>query len=734
MGLDVIGVTVLFVGAALAMGLLLRARARREAADSAALEEAMGENRHLPPTLHPVIDPDKCIGSLSCLQVCPEGDILGVVNGKAALIDASACIGHGKCALECPVNAITLVFGTSERGLDLPETDEFFETSRKGVHIIGELGGMGLIKNAVVQGLQLSERFATELQRTHGRERVDVAIVGAGAAGLACALGLKKSGHLFRLLEQDTVGGTIAHYPRQKVVMTEKVDMPFIGKFGKKLISKEDLLATWEHAIERAGVSVETGTKVNGIRGDDGAFEVDTSRGVVAARKVVLAIGRRGTPRKLGAPGDELEKVAYRLVDPEQYEGARVLVVGGGDSALEAAIQLVEETDAEVSLSYRQADFGKCREANKRRFRELVAERRVMAFLPSTVKQVTPQTVTLDSAGRRVELPNDFVIACLGGELPSKFLAENHISLKKYTGQQKGQARAKRGSAIENNEPRALPLVLFAIAMFIVAALMVIGWDYYRLPVPMRRFSAAHAILRPAGVWGHGIGIVATLVMMSNFLYAVRKRVRAFKGAGPILSWLTFHQFVGFLSPAVVAFHAAFQSNNFVATSTSVALAVVVVTGVLGRFIFGLVPSGEGRAVELGELSARFERLKIRVKKMTRESTDVLQVNLLLDRATTKPDGALLGQLFKLPFQRLRDGSELRRTRPLFSKKAHYYDFVEAFHRIRLLQVQVGFFHALKRLMSVWRMLHVVLAVVLVFLIAAHIALSLYLGYTWIFR
>src|SRR4051812_42511780 len=246
MGLDVIGVTVLFIGGAAAMGWLWRLRVRRELADAAQLQEAVAEARHLPPTLHPVIDADKCIGSLSCLQVCPEGDILGVVNGKAALIDASACIGHGKCALECPVNAITLVFGTSERGLDLPETDEFFESSRKGVHIIGELGGMGLIKNAVTQGLQLATRFSDSVPKNKAGDQVDVAIVGAGAAGLAMALGLKKSGHSFRLLEQDTVGGTIAHYPRQKVVMTEKVDMPFIGKFGRKLISKEELIETWE--------------------------------------------------------------------------------------------------------------------------------------------------------------------------------------------------------------------------------------------------------------------------------------------------------------------------------------------------------------------------------------------------------------------------------------------------------------------------------------------------------
>jgi thioredoxin reductase/Pyruvate/2-oxoacid:ferredoxin oxidoreductase delta subunit len=731
MGLDVIGIVAVFALGLIGMVWYWRRREHRELIDAAELEQAKAENRHIPQTLHPVIDPDKCIGSLSCLRVCPEGDILGVVNGKAALVDASACIGHGKCALECPVHAIKLVFGTSERGVDLPEIDEFFESSRKGIHIVGELGGMGLIKNAVTQGMQLTTRFEQTFKPAPGGgSGVDVVVVGGGPAGMATALGLRKAGFSFRVLEQDSVGGTIAHYPRQKVVMTEKVELPFIGKFGRALISKEELLSTWETALKKAQVKVETGTRVTGIRGDDGTFVLETSKGEVAARKVVLAIGRRGSPRKLGVPGEDLEKVTYRMIDAQQYEGTRVLVVGGGDSALEAAIQLVEDTDAEVALSYRQSDFGRCREANKKRFKELVAEGRVHSFLPSIIKAVTKQDVTIEVLGRTLKLPNDYVIACIGGDLPAAFLKSNEIAIKKFHGQERS-AKAPRGVA--KKKESMLPLVLFAIGTVIVAALTIAGWHYYKIPVAQRRYSPSHAMLRPAGPWGHGIGIVATLVMMSNFLYAVRKRVRAFKGAGPIRGWLTFHQFVGFMSPLTIAFHAAFQSNNTVATSTAVALGIVVITGIIGRFIYGLIPSAEGRASELGELSARFERLKQRVTKMTEGTTDVLRVNSLLDRAIEKPTRGVVGQLMYLPWQHLRDAGELRRVRPLFAKKGHYRDFVDAFHRMRTLQVQVGFFKNLKKLMSVWRVLHVILAVVLVVLIAGHIALSLYLGYMWIF-
>ncbi|HET9751943.1 MAG TPA: 4Fe-4S dicluster domain-containing protein, partial [Myxococcales bacterium] len=135
--------------------MVVRSRKQRSSA-----EELERGGERLPPTLHPSIDPDICIGSLACLKSCPEGDILGMVDGAARLIKADHCIGHGRCAAECPVGAITLVFGTSQRGLDLPMVDEFFESSRPGVHIVGELGGMGLIKNAIIQGIQVGERLA----------------------------------------------------------------------------------------------------------------------------------------------------------------------------------------------------------------------------------------------------------------------------------------------------------------------------------------------------------------------------------------------------------------------------------------------------------------------------------------------------------------------------------------------------------------------------------------------
>lgn len=725
------------IGFGVAIGwFMLRRRSKREAADSAALAQAVKEGRAEPMTLHPVIDPDRCIGSLSCLSVCPEGDILGVIDGKAALVNPSACIGHGKCELECPVNAISLVFGSAKRGVDLPEVNEFFETSRKGLHIVGELGGMGLIKNAITQGLQLAKHLGPELKAAP-KDIADVIVVGAGPAGLATALGLREQGLTFHVLEQESLGGTIAHYPRQKVVMSERVQLPFYGKFGDSLISKEQLLESWKQAVERGGFKVHTGVKVEKIDGDDGAFVVQTSKGPVKGKKVVLAIGRRGTPRKLGVPGEELaNKVTYRLIDPQQYEGARVLVVGGGDAALEAAIQLADETEAEVSLSYRQPEFGKARDANKKRFKELVEKGRIFVFMASQVKAVKERSLTLEYQGQQLDLPNDFVIACLGGELPTEFLSKSKVNLTRLHGEAL-TAKAKRGSALVDAKEKAnrrLAFALFVIGALIVTGLFVVGQDYYRLPVPERPSHPGHAFLKPAGPWGHGVGIVATLVMMSNFFYAIRKRWDRLKGFSQIRTWLTFHQFVGFLSPMIIVFHAAFQSKNQLATLTAAAMTVVVLTGVIGRYLYGLVPT-DAKSDDLDSLSRRWK------KQGEQLDTEVTRLELpesvrkLLDVAEHRPpEDSLLAFFVHHPQQWVADYRRLREVWHLFPTPAHGREFRKDFTTLRRLQSQVAFFKSLKRVMSVWRIFHVVLAILLVILIAGHITLSVALGYRWIFR
>ncbi|MBN1208752.1 MAG: NAD(P)-binding domain-containing protein [Myxococcaceae bacterium] len=722
---------------------MLFLRHRRQAQDTAAWNLAVERGQHIPASLHPVIDPDLCIGSLSCLKACPEGDILGVVNGAAKLINPTRCIGHGRCALECPVGAIRLVFGTSERGVDLPEVDEFFESSRRGVHVVGELGGMGLIRNATVQGLQVAERLGKVLERRQQPGVVDVAIVGSGPAGLATALGCRAAGLTFRVLEQGTAGGTVANYPRQKLVMTEAVELPLVGKIGKRQISKEELLGMWTKAISKANIQIEERTQVTGIAGEDGRFTVETTQGPVQARKVVLAAGRRGTPRKLGALGEELPKVSYRLIDPEQYEGCRVLVVGGGDAALEAAIQLAEESDAEVALSYRGEEFGKCRDANRQKIHALAEKRRIRLLMKSQVAEIQIDQVRLELGGKPLVLPNDYVIVCAGGELPLEFLKKLGVGLKRYHGTALGEAtpvpgrpRVSRGSARESAEDRKsrrLALTLFTIGALIIAALAVVGWEYYLLPKDERRTSVLHDMLRPAGIWGHGVGIIATLFMLSNFLYAVRKRWSLLKGISSIRRWLIFHQFVGFMSPVVIAFHAAFQSNNHLATATAGSLLVVVCTGIVGRFVYGLVPTRDGRAEEYADIVGRFERLKSRLEPTLKHVSDPKAVRQLLERATAPAPRMWLLLLFlRMPFDAISTRLRIAQVRRMFPSREDYRAFREDLFRLLRLRTQVGFYKSLKRLLSGWRVFHAVLAIFLVVMIAVHIGISLYLGYGWI--
>jgi len=727
----IVAATVASVAAA-AVAQVTRRRLRQRR-DTAALADAVSRQQHLARSLHPVIDPDVCIGSLSCLKACPEGDILGIVDGAARLVHADHCIGHGRCAAECPVGAIRLVFGSSERGVDLPEVDEFFESSRPGVHVVGELGGMGLIKNAARQGLQVAERLAEIVPRGSP----PVVVVGAGPAGIATAIGLKARGVHFRVVDQGTVGGSVAHYPRQKVAMTEAIELPGVGRIGKRLVSKEELLETWDRALDKTGVRVEEGVKVVGIEGEDGAFTVVTPGDRLAAAKVVLAIGRRGTPRRLGVPGEDSEKVTYGLLDAEQYDRKRVLVVGGGDAALEAAIQIAEKVRAQVTISYRGEAFAKCREANRRKMDALVDAGRVRALLPSTVKEVRAREVILDSAGASTSIENDYVIACLGGELPVEFLKSVGVGMKRYHGEAPGQAGAAKQHRARADAQRAHAervrrwsfRAAYALAgLAILGFLAWKGWDYYFLTRPERLRSPVHPWMKPAGHWGHGVGIVATLFMLSNFLYAVRKRSRALTGLGTIVGWLDFHVFVGFMSPLVIAFHAAFQSNNELATGTATALIVVVATGMVGRFIYGQVPSDRGKILEMEELTARFERLRDEAAPLL--ATAGARAEALLARATRPVGTALLPVvLVRMPLEALALRFRLRLLRGRFRDAVKWQELRDAIVRMARLRWQIRAYGSLKRLLRGWRVFHASLAVFLVLAIVAHIAVSLYLGY-----
>ncbi len=410
---------------AFALLLHLHARRRRELASVAVMRQSVETGMTEPPSLHPVINPALCCGAGACVNACPEG-ALGIVNGKAHLVNPTVCIGHGACAAACPMEAIKLVFGTETRGIDIPYVKPTFETNVPGIYIAGELGGMGLVRKAAEQGKQAIESV---VKVGRGSSDLDVVIVGAGPAGLSATLGAMEKKLRFVTLEQeDSLGGTVYHYPRNKIVMTQPVVLPIIGKAKLGEISKESLLAFWQGIVERVGMPINFGERLEGVTEVSDGFVVRTNRGEYRSRKVLLAIGRRGTPRKLGVPGEELPKVVYRLVDPEQYRGQSVVVVGGGDSAIEAAVAIAAEADTSVVLSYRGEAFGRVKQKNRERLAEAEAKGRLKVMLGSSISRIEAGWVHIDcDCVEPLSLANDAVIVCAGGILPTPMLKEMGI-------------------------------------------------------------------------------------------------------------------------------------------------------------------------------------------------------------------------------------------------------------------------------------------------------------------
>jgi len=411
----------------------VRREIRRRHAARSHWEHSRAQGLDEPPSLHPVIRADLCVGCTSCVVACPEGDILKIVNGRAMLVEPARCVGHGRCKEACPRDAIELVFGTARRGVQIPEVGGDYQTNVPGLYIAGELGGMGLIRNAVLQGMQAVDHLAQGLRSSPSSEIADVAIIGAGPAGLAAALACRKKSLSYLLFDQEGLGGSVLHYPRRKLVMTAPVELPIIGRMHFREISKEELLIFWTDVVRRAGLELRAPERVTGVQRAGTGFEIETDRGSYRAQRVVLAVGRRGTPRKLGVPGEDGSNVAYRMLEPERWAGARTLVVGGGNSALEVAVALAE-AEATVTLSYRGAAFNRVAPANLARL-EKARGPRLEVVLESQVRQIEPDHVQLQTpAGmRKLEIEQVFVLA--GGEPPTEFLTRIGVVMQWDHGQ-----------------------------------------------------------------------------------------------------------------------------------------------------------------------------------------------------------------------------------------------------------------------------------------------------------
>lgn len=380
-----------------------------------------------PRSQHPHIDLLNCIGCGACTMVCPEGDVLAMLGGKAVIVNGYKCIGHSLCAEVCPVGAITMVMASPSMGEDMPQLSPQYETTIKNMFIVGELGGLALIKNAVTQGRDCIDTIANRIAAIGGArmasEIFDVLIVGAGPAGISASLRAIEKKLNYLTLDEGELGGTVAKYPRQKLVMTSPVELPLYGKFKKTELAKEELIELWNKILARVDFKFRSGEKVENVqRGEDGIFTLTTLKSAYRSRAVVLALGKGGSPRKLGVKGEDLPKVMYRLIETDHYVNKRILIVGGGDSAVEAAMGLAYQVGNQVTLSYRKEAFTRLKERNEKRIEESIRKGKVKTLFNSNPVEFRANSVVLDVGGKTQEIPNDYVWIFAGGEPPTAFL------------------------------------------------------------------------------------------------------------------------------------------------------------------------------------------------------------------------------------------------------------------------------------------------------------------------
>jgi len=575
-----------------------RGKARARGSDKARLQ-------------YPHVDLSCCIGCGLCIEACPEDGVLALVHGQALVVHGARCVGHGRCANACPVGAIALTLGDLSERKDIPAlTDALESPTSPGLFLAGEVTGYALVRTAIAHGTAVAEEVA---RRARERARTvdgihDLVIVGAGPAGLSCALQARIDGLDYVVLEQDELGGTIAKYPRRKLVMTQPIDLPGVGRLDRETYTKEELIDLWQSIVHRLDLPVRTGQTFTGVeRGADGAFTVRTTTGASRARHVCLALGRRGTPNKLDVPGEELPKVSYSLLDAHSYTGRRILVVGGGDSAIEAALGLAEQPGNEVVVSYRREAFVRLKARNEARLMEALSSGRVRALLASEVVRIEPEHVVVrlgaPDTSSELRLANDEVFVFAGGTPPFQLLERCGVSFDPAQ-RQRVEPIAEAGSGLTR-----------ALLVALVCALAVATWvfaarDYYELPLHERIDHARHALLRPAGAVGLAFGIGALLLIACNLSYLARRGEWAGLRLWSLQRWMTAHVVTGTLALLLALVHAAMAPRATVGGHALTALAVLVVTGAVGRYFYALVPrAANGRELALEELHGKLATL-----------------------------------------------------------------------------------------------------------------------------
>ncbi|MBI5624081.1 MAG: NAD(P)-binding domain-containing protein [Elusimicrobia bacterium] len=729
--------SVVLAMAACCLGIVLaglwHARLERERSDraKAALLEARERGTHRAVAQHPSVKSTLCLGCGSCAAACPAGNVLGLVNGTSHVIHGSKCIGYGKCEAACPVGAITVGLGDISARPDIPLLSDRLETSVPGLFIAGELGGIALIRHAIRQGVLAAETVAERLKKEGpGPAGVrDLVIVGAGPAGMAASLAARHAGLDFVTLSQDGVGGTVRKYPRRKLTLLQTVDLPLHGRLQEGVYEKEKLVELLDGLASKHGLSVRVGAALQAVTRGEGVLEVRTSLGVERCRGVVLALGRRGTPRRLGVPGEDLDKVLYQLVDASTYRDRRVLVVGGGDSAVEAATALANQPGNAVVLSYRKAAFSRLKERNLSRIGEFSASGRIRVLFNSAVTSVEPDAVVLRLKDAEERLPNDHVFVFAGGEVPFPLLKSMGVKFGGDEALVLGSSAAQDKPKDELLAPRLFTALGWAVAgcaaLFAASAM-----DYYGLSEAERPLHSYHAFLRPSGLIGLALGVMGSILIGLNLTYLVRRGLARTEGLGSPRSWMSFHVFTGLLGPLFILLHSAFSLRSPLPAIAGLSLLAVVLTGLVGRYVYARTPrSVQGREMELAEIRRSLAAHRDELERLGLPFEDFAAAGAAAGPSSPGSTVAELLALVRVDFEasieyrKLRDAvAASQRLRPMAG------DILALGRRYIRERRWLERYHELRGLMSGWRFLHLWFALVMIVIAAFHILVGLRLS------
>ncbi|MFT5285308.1 MAG: thioredoxin reductase/Pyruvate/2-oxoacid:ferredoxin oxidoreductase delta subunit [Planctomycetota bacterium] len=688
--------------------------------------------------MNPVIDLSRCMGCGTCVTACPEDGVLEMVHGQAAVVNPALCEGIAACARECPVGAIVVTLGDLRERKDVPVLTESLEAvDSPGLFLAGEITAHALIKSAIEQGAAVGREVADRSVRetSEASAVLDLCVVGAGPAGLSCSLEAQRRGlHFVTLDREERIGGTVAKYPRRKLVLTQPVDLPGEDSLNRNSYTKEELIDLWQGVVERQDLPIKSGEIFEQLeRDEDGNYVVRTKSGAFVARNVCLAMGRRGDPVKLGVEGEHLTKVTYGLMDASAYQRRQILVVGGGDSAVEAAMALAEQDGNEVTLSYRKPGFFRVRARNLERLGRSVEASSLKVLFESELQLIDSHQVRLtvreNGVERQVELPNDDVFVLAGGSAPFEMLERAGISFDQTNGKAP-EVINEQGLGVV----RALQIGLALSALALLWA--VLNFDYYGLDASQRPGHAKHLYLRSGRGLGLGMGIASVALIALNLFYLVRRSPRFKFERGSLSRWMTSHVATGILAVLFALLHGVMDPRNSAGGHAFWGLAFLLVTGGIGRYFYAWVPRAtNGRELKLSEVKAKLagpmsvlDEDSIELREFKKDAgREVFQ---LVESRQWR--SSLVGRIATV----VGIQGDLRRSLRAISErgkasgiKATEIDNTVALARTAFRRaLMLAHFEDLRAILSTWRYFHRWMAVLMVVLVIVHVAYAMLYG------